>query len=68
MATLVLKEFFHRPAGLVLAYHRIAALDADPQRLAVTPEHFGRHLEILRKCCSVLSLRQLLEGVGPFFV
>ena len=49
-------------AGLVLLYHRIAALDFDPQRLAVTPRHFAEHLEILKACCHPMPLRELVEG------
>src|SRR5450759_1063203 len=52
-----------RPAGLVLLYHRIAVLDSDPQRLAVTPQHFARHLELLREYCHPMPLRELVEGV-----
>jgi peptidoglycan/xylan/chitin deacetylase (PgdA/CDA1 family) len=52
-----------RPAGLVLLYHRIAVLDSDPQRLAVTPQSFARHLELLREYCHPMPLRELVEGV-----
>jgi len=37
------------PGGLVLLYHRIADLSHDPQRLAVTPERFADHLDIVRE-------------------
>ncbi|MEI6948693.1 polysaccharide deacetylase family protein [Paraflavisolibacter sp. H34] len=35
--------------GLALMYHRIAALPADPWQIAVSPERFSEHLEVLRK-------------------
>jgi peptidoglycan/xylan/chitin deacetylase (PgdA/CDA1 family) len=51
------------PAALVLLYHRIAVLDSDPQRLAVTPQNFAGHLEILMAHCRPMPLRQLVERV-----
>jgi peptidoglycan/xylan/chitin deacetylase (PgdA/CDA1 family) len=47
------------PHALILMYHRVTALDADPHLLAVTPEHFASHLEILRRRASLLSLEAL---------
>ena len=37
------------PRAIILLYHRVATLLQDPQCIAVTPEHFAEHLEILRK-------------------
>src|SRR5262245_21479023 len=48
-----------QPAGLVLLYHRIVPLDGDPQRLAVTPNHFRQHLSVLKQSCQVMSLVEL---------
>jgi peptidoglycan/xylan/chitin deacetylase (PgdA/CDA1 family) len=44
------------PPTLVLMYHRVAAVAHDPWGLAVTPAHFGEHLEVLRR------QRRLLTG------
>jgi peptidoglycan/xylan/chitin deacetylase (PgdA/CDA1 family) len=52
----------NKPMGLVLLYHRVAALDSDPQRLAVTPEHFAGHLEILRLRCYPMPLQEMIKG------
>ncbi|MEQ1908669.1 MAG: polysaccharide deacetylase family protein [Vicinamibacterales bacterium] len=52
--------------GLILMYHRIAPIDSDPWMLAVTPEHFAAHLEVLRRTTSPVPLRRFvadhLEG------
>lgn len=50
---------FWRTRGLVLLYHRVQEAGADPWALAVTPENFATHLEILRRSCSPVTLTQL---------
>lgn len=51
-----------RSSGVViLLYHRIADLGSDPFRLAVSPQHFGDHLDMLSGECNPLSLNQLLR-------
>ena len=39
---------------LVLLYHRVAHLRRDPHGLAVRPEYFAQHCEILRRRCDVV--------------
>ena len=51
------------PRALVLMYHRVANLPTDPQRLAVTPEHFAVHLEIVRRYAQPLRLAELAEAL-----
>jgi peptidoglycan/xylan/chitin deacetylase (PgdA/CDA1 family) len=36
--------------ALVLLYHRVAEVTPDPWRLAVRPEHFDEHVDILARC------------------
>lgn len=47
---------------LILLYHRIANLDADPQLLAVSPRNFREHLNIIRDRFNPISLDQLLSA------
>ena len=41
---------------VVLLYHRVAHLRRDPHGLAVRPEHFAQHCEILKQRCDVVRL------------
>ena len=45
----------------VLAYHRVATLDVDPWELAVSPDHFGEQLGVLRDRGTVRRLGDLLD-------
>jgi peptidoglycan/xylan/chitin deacetylase (PgdA/CDA1 family) len=49
--------------GMVLLYHRVADLASDPQLLAVKPQHFAEHLEIVKRKCSPVSLKELVGGL-----
>ena len=51
------------PSVLILLYHRIVNLPTDPQLLAVTPQHFTEHLEILGSHAYPIPLRQLVKGL-----
>jgi peptidoglycan/xylan/chitin deacetylase (PgdA/CDA1 family) len=48
------------PRALVLMYHRVATLEADPQLLAVSPEHFAEHLDAIRRQLRPMGLPDLL--------
>ena len=43
---------------LVLLYHRVAHLERDPHGLAVRPDRFSQHCEILRRRCAVVPLSE----------
>jgi peptidoglycan/xylan/chitin deacetylase (PgdA/CDA1 family) len=55
--------------GLVLLYHRVTAVAADPQRLAVAPERFSDHLGVLCRRGVPMSLEAMTarasEGTLP---
>ena len=50
--------------GLILLYHRVIDLPLDPQLLAVTPERFANHLEVLRRRCRPMPLRDVVDGAA----
>lgn len=70
-----IKQFYGRykssfaQSALILAYHRIAELDSDPQLLATTPQHFAEHLEVLAAKANPIPLqklaRNLMDGNSP---
>ena len=45
--------------SLVLMYHQIADVGADPSGLAVTPENFAEQLSVLKDRCEVVPLREI---------
>lgn len=47
--------------AVVLAYHRVASVASDPQRLAVHPDRFESHLEVLKRDATPLTLEQALN-------
>lgn len=53
-----IKRHFSRRA-LILLYHRVAETDSDPWQLAVTPQHFREHLQVLRKYGRSMPLQKL---------
>jgi peptidoglycan/xylan/chitin deacetylase (PgdA/CDA1 family) len=44
---------------LVLLYHRVGPPGVDPWRLAVSPEHFAEHLDLLVRSCTILTAPDL---------
>jgi peptidoglycan/xylan/chitin deacetylase (PgdA/CDA1 family) len=47
---------------IILLYHRVTTLETDPQLLAVTPENFAAHLDILREIATPISLADLIRA------
>jgi peptidoglycan/xylan/chitin deacetylase (PgdA/CDA1 family) len=47
------------PRALILLYHRVSDLRSDPQLLCVSRQHFGEHLEVLRKHGYPMRLKAL---------
>jgi peptidoglycan/xylan/chitin deacetylase (PgdA/CDA1 family) len=46
---------------LVLLYHRVIQLERDPHGLAVRPDRFAQHCEMLRRRCDVVPLGAALQ-------
>jgi peptidoglycan/xylan/chitin deacetylase (PgdA/CDA1 family) len=51
-----------RPGGLILLYHRVADVAADPWSLAVTPGHFAEHLAVLKRDYRPVSLAEVAKS------
>lgn len=56
-----------KPSAVILMYHRVAELDADPQLLAVSPCHFEEHLQLLTQQ-HVIPLRRLARHLRSWRV
>jgi peptidoglycan/xylan/chitin deacetylase (PgdA/CDA1 family) len=52
-----------RPAGVILAYHRIASLRRDPLSLAVSADHFAEQLDYITRTCHPLKLLDLVSAL-----
>jgi peptidoglycan/xylan/chitin deacetylase (PgdA/CDA1 family) len=60
-----IKRFIKKqiPGIRILAYHRVAEVNNDPELLCVTPNHFVEQVEVLRKKYEVVDLEeQVLNG------
>jgi peptidoglycan/xylan/chitin deacetylase (PgdA/CDA1 family) len=51
------------PLPLVLAYHRVDRVETDPQLLAVSPDRFAEHLQLIRERHEPLPLAALVAAV-----
>ena len=57
-----MKRRYERKAA-VLMYHRVAELDSDVWRLAVHPQHFEEHLQVLSRNWQVVPLADLASDL-----
>jgi peptidoglycan/xylan/chitin deacetylase (PgdA/CDA1 family) len=52
------------PGALILMYHRVTELEADPWRMVVSPRHFAEHLQVIRSLGSPMALTTLVADLG----
>jgi peptidoglycan/xylan/chitin deacetylase (PgdA/CDA1 family) len=60
------RDLAYRRVGgtaVVLIYHRVAAMERDPQLLAVTPENFDEQMRVLAAGYRAISLDDLVSAV-----
>lgn len=50
-----------RPHGVILMYHRVADMIADPWNIAVSPANFAGHMEVLSSFGDVVPLTEVTE-------
>ncbi len=48
-----------RGCAIILAYHRVADLERDPQLISVTPEHFAEQIAVLARDHETLTCADL---------
>ncbi len=53
------------PGAIILAYHRVADLDTDPQLLAVSREQFEGQMKVLSERFKVIPLSDVLTRTKP---
>jgi len=61
MASRIKRHFSGR--AVILMYHRIADLPADPQLLAVTGQHFAEHLDVIQSSYRPMRLEGLAAAL-----
>ncbi len=62
IARRLLGQMANRP--LILMYHRVVVSDVDPWAMAVTPESFNAHLDVLSHDAHLVRLSDLVEFAG----
>src|SRR3712207_2771196 len=50
--------------AVVLLYHRVERLHSDPVALAIRPERFEEHLEVVRRTAEPMPLGELMRRRG----
>jgi peptidoglycan/xylan/chitin deacetylase (PgdA/CDA1 family) len=50
--------------AIILGYHRIADVPADPYGMVVTPDRFRQQLEVLRRIARPISFEELVKSVA----
>jgi peptidoglycan/xylan/chitin deacetylase (PgdA/CDA1 family) len=52
------------PRAVILMYHRVIDLPADPQLLCVSPRRFAEHMQVLARIGGTMSLSHLAADLG----
>jgi peptidoglycan/xylan/chitin deacetylase (PgdA/CDA1 family) len=57
----IINKFYNK--AIILAYHRVAAIDSDPQLLCVSPQNFEEHMKLFLDKYRILSLNDLNQAI-----
>ncbi len=51
------------PPAVILLYHRVAEVAADPEQVTVSPARFAEHLEVIRQTCYPMHLLDMVAAM-----
>ena len=56
-------RYLFKPKAIALMYHRITELKSDPWQLAVSPNNFEQHLQVLQKKGKLIKVKEMVSSL-----